>query len=151
MQNTLLHRYKNGNVNVEIYSDGTKIREWPDGEQPVPEYPESCDLKITQYCDMDAICVYCFPAGTLIQTTEGEIPIEEVEIGEAVWSFGEGGQELEAVYDKFENNFVGDLIEIETDTGTVLRMTPNHKVLTLRGFVRADELLVTDQVMQFDK
>lgn len=59
MANTLLHRYKNGNVNVEIYSDGTKIREWPDGEKPVSEYPESCDLKITQYCDMDSVCVYC--------------------------------------------------------------------------------------------
>lgn len=55
----LLHKYQNGNVAVEIYDDGTKIREWPDGESPVSVYPESCDLKITQYCDMDAICVYC--------------------------------------------------------------------------------------------
>lgn len=55
----LLHKYQNGNVHVTIYDDGTKIREWPDNEKPVSEYPESCDLKITQYCDMDTICVYC--------------------------------------------------------------------------------------------
>lgn len=59
MKSKLLYKYKNGNVNVEIYDDGTKIREWPDGEKPVIEYPESCDMKITQYCDMDAVCVYC--------------------------------------------------------------------------------------------
>jgi hypothetical protein len=59
MTNNLLHEYQNGNVHVKIYEDGTKIREWPDDEKPISEYPESCDLKITQYCDMDAICVYC--------------------------------------------------------------------------------------------
>jgi MoaA/NifB/PqqE/SkfB family radical SAM enzyme len=59
MTSNLLHEYQNGNVLVKIYEDGTKIREWPDGESPISEYPESCDLKITQYCDMDAICVYC--------------------------------------------------------------------------------------------
>ncbi len=53
----ILYKYKNGNVDVTIKTDGTKIREW-EGEQVV-EYPESCDLKVTQYCDMDAICVFC--------------------------------------------------------------------------------------------
>jgi hypothetical protein len=59
MNTPLLHEYQNGNVFTQIYEDGTKIRQWPDGEKPVSEYPESCDLKITQYCDMDAVCVYC--------------------------------------------------------------------------------------------
>lgn len=53
----VLHQYTNGNVDVTIYEDGTKIREW-EGDQYV-EYPESCDLKITQYCDLDSICVFC--------------------------------------------------------------------------------------------
>jgi hypothetical protein len=55
----LLHNYRNGNVTVEIFDDGTKTREWNDEETPRVEYPESCDLKITQYCDMDSVCVYC--------------------------------------------------------------------------------------------
>lgn len=59
IMNKVLHKYKNGNVDVTIHEDGTKIREWPDGEIPNVEYPESCDLKITQYCDMAKICVYC--------------------------------------------------------------------------------------------
>lgn len=58
-----LHTYTNGNYQVRIYPDGTKIRE---GEGPFkPEYPESIDLKITNKCDMG--CPYChensLPAG----------------------------------------------------------------------------------------
>ena len=45
-------QYKNGNTTVTIHSDGTKIREWPDNEVSFSELPESCDLKITQYCDL---------------------------------------------------------------------------------------------------
>lgn len=58
-ESKLLHRYQNGNVTVSLYADGTKVREWPDGEAPRVTHPESCDLKITQYCDLDSICVYC--------------------------------------------------------------------------------------------
>jgi hypothetical protein len=88
MQNTLLHRYKNGNVNVEIYSDGTKIREWPDGEKPVSEYPESCDLKITQYCDMDAICVYCHEMSNK-QGQHGDLDVID-----SIWASQMPGTEL---------------------------------------------------------
>ena len=55
----VLYNYRNGNVDVIIYENGTKVREWPDGEDPIVEYPESCDVKITAFCDMDSICTYC--------------------------------------------------------------------------------------------
>lgn len=55
----LLYQYQNGNVQTTIYEDGTKINEWPDEEEPRFEYPGSCDVKITNYCDMDSVCVYC--------------------------------------------------------------------------------------------
>lgn len=65
MKNTLLHHYKNGNVDVKIYENGTKVREWPDGEKPVSEYPESADVKITGWCDMSHICKYCHEQSNL--------------------------------------------------------------------------------------
>ena len=46
--------YKNGCVDVTIYDDGTKIREWDDekyGIEPELEFPESCDVKITNFCE----------------------------------------------------------------------------------------------------
>lgn len=52
----LLGQYQNGNCNVEIYDDGTKIRKTEDNDFN-PAFPESIDLKITNYCDMN--CPYC--------------------------------------------------------------------------------------------
>ena len=47
----LLYNYKNGNCNVLIYDDGTKIREFPDNEHPYADLPESMDVKITNKCN----------------------------------------------------------------------------------------------------
>ena len=59
MKNTI-SSYKNGNTIVTIYDDGTKIREiFKDG---VPKYPESIDVKITNWCD--AGCAWCHEKST---------------------------------------------------------------------------------------
>ena len=75
---TILHKYKNGNVSVTILSDGTKIREWPDGEDQNCDYPESCDLKITQYCDLGRdganMCPYCHEQSNK-QGTHGDLDL----------------------------------------------------------------------------
>lgn len=55
-----LSHFKNGNTDVTILSDGTKIRTWPDGETPKPVLPESIDLKITNKCDVG--CSFCHEA-----------------------------------------------------------------------------------------
>lgn len=56
----ILHSYQNGNCAVEIHDDGTKRREW-EGDA-VPKFPESIDLKITDWCD--AGCPYCHEQST---------------------------------------------------------------------------------------
>lgn len=43
--------YRNGNTLVAICEDGTKYRYTPDGKVPMPEFPESIDLKITGFCE----------------------------------------------------------------------------------------------------
>lgn len=53
--------YRNGNTNVSIFEDGTKVREY-EGE-PNPEHPESIDVKITDFCDLG--CPYCHESSTL--------------------------------------------------------------------------------------
>jgi hypothetical protein len=59
----LLHTYHNGNTTVSMYDDGTKVREY--GGIPMPLFPESIDVKITNYCDL--ACAYCHEHST----TEG--------------------------------------------------------------------------------
>ena len=60
----IISKYQNGNTTVVIYEDGTKIREFDD----IPEiyFPESLDVKITNYCDLG--CKYCHENSTI----EGE-------------------------------------------------------------------------------
>lgn len=58
----LLNKYLNGNVTVTLFDNGTKIQEWDDNEQPNPDYPNSMDIKITDYCD--AGCKWCHEKST---------------------------------------------------------------------------------------
>lgn len=61
LKETMIDSYINWNYTVKIYSDWTKIREFE--ELPKPIYPESMDLKITNYCD--AWCKFCHEKSTL--------------------------------------------------------------------------------------
>lgn len=56
----ILHQYINGNVHVKLYEDGTKERDYTGVANPI--YPESIDVKITNYCD--AGCAYCHEKST---------------------------------------------------------------------------------------
>ena len=56
MGKKLLAKYQNGNYTVRLYDDGTKIRE-NDLDNLIAEFPESFDLKITNYCEMG--CPMC--------------------------------------------------------------------------------------------
>ena len=53
-----LYTYQNGNYQVDIYSDGTKIRSVDSDVQELnPAFPESIDMKITNKCHQD--CLFC--------------------------------------------------------------------------------------------
>ena len=58
----LLYTYKNGNYNVKIYEDGTKIRMTED-DYFKAEFPENIDIKISDKCDMG--CEFCHEGSTL--------------------------------------------------------------------------------------
>lgn len=61
MNTKILGRYKNGNYNVTILSDGTKIRETED-DNFISAFPENIDVKISDYCDMN--CPMCHENST---------------------------------------------------------------------------------------
>jgi len=86
----LLGKYINGNYNVSIYSDGTKVRETlvPEDTVFISEFPECMDIKITNQCDMN--CPYCHENSTIDglhgellnnQFIETLIPYTELAIG----------------------------------------------------------------------
>lgn len=60
----IITEYENGGTKVKIFNDGTKIREIVNSTPPL--FPESIDIKITNYCDLG--CAYCHESST----TEGK-------------------------------------------------------------------------------
>ena len=46
----LLYKYKNGNYNVLIFDDGTKVRQTNESVWK-PDFAENIDIKITDKCD----------------------------------------------------------------------------------------------------
>jgi len=57
----ILGVYKNGNYNVTILSDGTKIRRTEEDEF-IPAFPENADVKITDKCSQG--CAFCYEGCT---------------------------------------------------------------------------------------
>lgn len=53
--------YQNGNYQVTLFDDGTKIQE-NDFDWFAPEHPESMDIKITNFCDR--VCPWCHENST---------------------------------------------------------------------------------------
>lgn len=69
---TILHKYSNGNYDVELYNDGTKIRRTK-ADSFVSAFPENIDVKITNYCD--AGCSFCHEDSTK-QGKHGNLELE---------------------------------------------------------------------------
>lgn len=59
----LINKRRNGGDFVKIWDDGTKER-FSINDDP-PEYPESIDLKITNYCDFANVCTYCHESSNI--------------------------------------------------------------------------------------
>ena len=50
---------------------------------------------------------------------------------------------------RYNNGEIDEWIIIETDDGKVLKLTPNHRILTSSGFKKAEELTEEDEVICF--
>lgn len=62
----LLYRYNNGNALIEIYDDGTRTTEWPDGEELKLDYPLNIDIRLMTKCAFGynpttgkSVCSFC--------------------------------------------------------------------------------------------
>ncbi len=109
-----------------------------------------CRLDLAQYKDMwDVIVVdECFPAGTLIQTPHGNIPIKYIVPGELVLTRNEktGKLELCRVGELQIRRVNGKLVRLTTENGESVVCTDNHPFLTPWGYCKAGDLTHGDQV-----
>lgn len=153
----LLSKYRNGNYNVAIFDDGTKIR-YNNLDCLVPEFVESMDMKISNYCPFG--CPMCFIAGTKILMADYTYKnIEDIIEGDMVIGFdevvkGKGNrQKIKPVKVlKTFKHVEESLMKITTDKNTSITCTENHPIYiqkrTTNGkrniYKRADEVKLSD-------
>ncbi len=81
----------------------------------------------------------CVAAGTLIDTPDGQRPVESLRVGDTVWSL-QSGHRIRASVQAVYAVDPGEYIEL-TAAGGTLRLTAEHPVQTATGvFTRADAL-----------
>jgi hypothetical protein len=95
----------------------------------------------------------CLRANTLVDTVNGSIPIQHINVGDIVRSYNTTIQrdEWQPVLHTWNNlpesNSSTYFIKIELVDGKVIQLTPNHKLYTQRGLIRADELTMKDEII----
>lgn len=123
--------YRNGNCTVTIHPDGTKVRTVDGGQISAPLWPESIDLKITDYCD--AGCPWCHEKSTIrgrhaddlsvFFATSGMVRGSEVAIG--------GGNPLD-----FPN--IETMVYNVVSNGLIVNVTVNARHLQSHAATLAD-------------
>ena len=95
-------------------------------------------------------CQFCFLPGTQINTVYGTISIEDVKINDDVLGYDLFTQELcnQRVTNCHSRYHRGDIINLELNNGHFLHLTPEHPVYTQRGWVLAQDLCETDELME---
>ena len=87
---------------------------------------------------------HCFPAGTLIRMADGSSKaIEEISPLDKIIS-AEGNECF--VYASMVKPYVGKILNIDLWGSKILRCTPDHLILTKRGYIEAEHLTKDDFV-----
>ena len=92
----------------------------------------------------------CIAKGQRITTKRGQVPIEEVIVGDKALSYNETNKSLEwKPITKTTKTVKKQIIELETDQG-ILRLTLDHRVYTQRGWVEAGKLTGNDILYSYE-
>lgn len=115
-----------------------------------PDKSEFYDVSLGNKCSTGK-CNFCLTSDNFIKTKNGDVAVHNIKINDLVYSLNNTNNsiELKPVLNTSERFYEGDIIEISIEN-TVLRCTPNHKVYTTnRGYVRADNLHLEDDIVFF--
>ena len=114
----LLAKYTNGNYNVKIYDDGTKIR-YNDLDNLTPSFAESNDVTITTVCDGG--CEYCY----LGCTTKGK----HADLSNPIFDTVHAGTEMAINANDCSHPQLDEFLEKMKSEGVFVNMTINQKHL----------------------
>ncbi len=104
-------------------------------------------LKLAEFLDGVKIVMVdeCFDGNTLITTPDGKIPIKYLTPGDKVINFCEKTKQYKEdtivkVHKNLTHSQSEKMLELEFNNGIKIQVTANHKFLTNKGWIRADEL-----------
>lgn len=112
----LLHKYTNGNYTVQIFNDGTKIRETNEDDF-VAAFPENINLKISDKCDMG--CKFCHENST----PDGQIASFDEEF---LYSLKPGTEVAVGGGNIFENKDLENFLSFCKMNGIIANITVNQ-------------------------
>ncbi|SEB17822.1 Hint domain-containing protein [Pedobacter hartonius] len=89
----------------------------------------------------------CFPAGTLVHTSSGLLPVEEIQEGTLLWTVNEknGQRELKPVK-KTHRRSTLNLMAVELENGILFEITPDHRVRSGGEWKEIQNLETADQL-----
>lgn len=82
----------------------------------------------------------CLVPGELVTTRRGDVPVEDVRIGDEVYTHKGNWRRVVRLY---QRDYSGDVITVRSGDHEVT-VTPEHPVLTQRGWVDASDLSASD-------
>ncbi len=83
----------------------------------------------------------CVKEGTLIDTPDGKVPVEQIQVGQTVYSQDSAGRQVESCVTGVKKSIALGYLEIENDSvGQPLCVTAWHPVKTPNGWTRAGSL-----------
>lgn len=94
-------------------------------------------------------CGFCLPGDTLISTPDGLKRIDQIQAGDEIFAVDnstDAPQLVKARVGHVADREVEEVIELEVD-GQTIQLTPEHPVMTRRGWVEAKDLTVDDEVL----
>lgn len=122
----LISNYINGNHNVNLYSDGTKIKQtlYPQDKYFTYNFPESFDLKINDKCT--GCCAYCHENSMPNGNVPSLIELIDSKLYQSLHSGTEiaiGGGNL------FESTDIENFLRVNKEKGVISNITVNQKHL----------------------
>ncbi len=104
----------------------------------------------------DVVCVIvdeCFDESSKVLTPNGYVPIKDIKIGDRVINYCEKSKEFKVdtvvkQHKNLTNSKSEKMYELIFDTNTIIRVTGNHKFLTTDGWVRADQLTESHEIIE---
>ncbi len=114
---------------------------------------ESLEIDIVDFFE-GVVCVIvdeCFHPDSLVLTPSGYLKISEINVGDTIINYSEDKHifkedTVEYVHKNLTKSSNEKMYELEFDNGRKIKVTGNHRFLTQRGWIRADQINEDDDI-----